>query len=77
MFGAKRVSAGNVARVRLETKLTAYYNNSRKSREPHHTGKYIHSILCKIGDGKNVVTRVDKQAPGPRDDTAPVRIIAI
>ena len=34
-----------------------------------------HSILCKIGVGENVVTRVDKAAPGPHDDTACVRIL--
>ena len=34
-----------------------------------------HSILCKIGVGENVVTRVDKAAPGPHDDTACVRIV--
>ena len=35
-----------------------------------------HSILCKIGVGENVVTRVDKKAsPGPHDDTACVRIL--
>ena len=34
-----------------------------------------HRILCKIGDGKNVVTGVDKAAPGPHDDTARVRIL--
>ena len=35
-----------------------------------------HSILCKIGVGENVVTRVDKKAsPVPHDDTARVRIL--
>ena len=35
-----------------------------------------HSILCKIGVGENVVTRVDKKAsPVPHDDTAHVRIL--
>ena len=33
------------------------------------------NFLCKIGDGKNVVTGVDKAAPGPHDDTARVRIL--
>ena len=47
-------------------KSTVY--NSRKSRDLIAQAN-SHNFLCKIGDGENVVTRVDKAAPGPHDDT--------
>ena len=54
------------------TKSLVY--NSRKSRALIAQAN-SHNFLCKIGDGENVVTRVDKAAPGPHDDTACVRIL--